>query len=222
MQEEKKDLATYAYEHIKQMVIDRELMPGERIQQEVLARELGISRTPLVTALNRLASENLVELEANKGFSVRRFSLKEIADIWSLRTAIERMVVEEIAARVSPEDVAYMRSIFAGLEPPWNQEKYAEYTRADRRFHNFILRLSDNSFVPQLTEMFDIVRWSYQDGLVRLPENTLHEHVAIIDALEGHDVRGAVELIVEHHTKSKECLEFALQQYSKLSKAVKF
>jgi DNA-binding GntR family transcriptional regulator len=133
MQEEKKDLATYAYEHIKQMVIDRELMPGERIQQEVLARELGISRTPLVTALNRLASENLVELEANKGFSVRRFSLKEIADIWSLRTAIERMVVEEIAAKISAEDVAYMRSIFAGLEPPWNQEKYAEYTRADRR-----------------------------------------------------------------------------------------
>ena len=198
------DLASVAYEKIKQMIVERELQPGEKIQQEEIAQKLGISRTPLLTALNRLKSERLVESELNKGFTVRKFSLKELVDIWVLRTAIERMVIEEVAESISTEKTGYLRKIFEGFAPPWDDLKYSEYTRADRKFHNELLKMSTNSFVPQLAQMFDIVRWSYQDGLVRYPEETLTEHNLIIDALEAHDTQKAVELITNHHSKSKE------------------
>jgi DNA-binding GntR family transcriptional regulator len=215
------DLATTAYEKIKQMIIDRELLPGEKIQQEILSKKLEISRTPLITALNRLQSEKLVESELNKGFTVRKFSLKELVDIWTLRTVIERMAIEEFAETITSDKVNYLRNIFEGFAPPWNEQKYSEYTRADRKFHNELLKMSNNSFVPQIAQMFDIVRWSYQDGLVRFPEATLTEHKLIIDALEVHDLQLSLKLITEHHKKSKECLEFALRQFANLSKAIK-
>ena len=215
------DLASIAYERIKQMIVERELQPGEKIQQDVLAKKLGVSRTPLITALNRLKSEKLVESELNKGFTVRRFSLKELVDIWTLRTVIERMVIEEIAEDISEKKIKCFREIFAGFSPPWDEAKYSAYTRADRKFHNELLKMSTNSFVPQFIQLFDIVRWSYQDGLVRFPEETLNEHHMIIDALEAHDVEKVVELMTEHHRKSKESLEFALRQFANISKELK-
>lgn len=215
------DLATVAYEKIKQMIVEHELLPGEKIQQEELSKKLGLSRTPIITALNRLKSEKLVESELNKGFTVRKFSLKELIDIWTLRTAVERMVIEEVAETITTEKIKYLRDIFEGFAPPWNDRKYSEYTRADRKFHNELLKMSTNLFVPQMAQLFDIVRWSYQDGLVRFPEETLEEHKQIIDALEAHDVQQAIKLITEHHKKSRECLEFALRQFTNLSAAIK-
>lgn len=221
VQKKEYDLASVAYEKIKQMIVEHELHPGDKIQQDVLAKKLGVSRTPLITALNRLQSEKFVEYELNKGYTVRRFSLKELVDIWTLRTAIERMVVEEIAEKISDEEIKSLRQIFEGFTPPWDDEKYSEYTRADRKFHNELLKMSSNSFVPQFIQLFDIVRWSYQDGLVRFPEETLVEHHLIIDALEAHDVDKVVELITDHHKKSKESLEFALRQFVNISKELK-
>jgi DNA-binding GntR family transcriptional regulator len=215
------DFATYAYEKIKQMIIDRKLLPGEKIQQEDLSKELGVSRTPLIMALNMLRSEKLVEAELNKGFTVRKFSLKEIADIWTLRTAIEQMVVKEITPQITAAEAAALRTIFDGFGPPWEEQRYSDYTRADRKFHNQLLKMSTNAFIPQVAQLFDIVRWSYQDGLVRFPEETLEEHLKIIDALEANDTEAAVNLITIHHSKSKERLEFELRQFAKLSVLVK-
>jgi DNA-binding GntR family transcriptional regulator len=81
--------------------------------------------------------------------------------------------------------------------------------------------MSTNAFIPQVAQLFDIVRWSYQDGLVRFPEETLDEHRKIIDALEEHDTESAVNLITVHHSKSKERLEFELRQFAKLSTLIK-
>jgi DNA-binding GntR family transcriptional regulator len=215
------DLVEHAYENIKQMIVDREILPGEKIQQDVLSKKLMISRTPIILALTRLASEKLVETQKNKGFIVRKFSLQEFIDIWNLRTAIEKMVVEEITPAISPAQIKMLKGIFSHFAPPWDNQKYVEYARADRKFHNELLKMSNNLFVPQIAQMCDIIRWSYQDGIIRYPEETLQEHYNLIDALETHDGPRSLKLITEHHDKSRERLEFTLMQFAKLSVSLK-
>ena len=78
-----------AYTILKNLIIERKLLPGEKIPQEKLARELGISRTPLVGALKFLEQEKLVESVPRRGFFVRLFSKEEMASIFELREVLE-------------------------------------------------------------------------------------------------------------------------------------
>ena len=71
---ETENLDQKAYQIIKDMIENRELLPGQKIQQEKLAAELGISRTPLISALKFLEHEKLVETKPRRGFFVRLFT----------------------------------------------------------------------------------------------------------------------------------------------------
>ena len=78
-----------AYSILKKMIIDRKLLPGDKIPQEKLARELGISRTPLVSAIKYLEHEKLVEAKPRRGYFVRFFSIQEMVSIFELREVLE-------------------------------------------------------------------------------------------------------------------------------------
>ena len=76
---EHENLDDKIYARLKRMIADGQLAPGQRILQEKLARGMGVSRTPLVNALKRLAQERLVEWVSRRGIYVKQFSLKEMA-----------------------------------------------------------------------------------------------------------------------------------------------
>ena len=86
---EHENLDHKAYLIIKNMIIDRKLLPGDKIPQEKLARELGISRTPLVSAIKYLEHEKLVEAKPRRGYFVRLFSKQEMISIFELREVLE-------------------------------------------------------------------------------------------------------------------------------------
>ena len=82
---EHENLDQKAYQIIKEMIMQRQLLPGDKIPQGKLAQDLGISRTPLVSALKYLEQEKLVESMPRRGFFVRLFSKEEMVYIFDLR-----------------------------------------------------------------------------------------------------------------------------------------
>jgi DNA-binding GntR family transcriptional regulator len=191
-----------AYRILKGMIIERQLLPGDKISQERLAEELGISRTPLINALKLLEQEKLVQSVPRRGFFVRLFSRTEMIAIFELREVLEGLAARRAAQRIGERDLARLHGFFrqfSGERPIGDLKGYA---REDRRFHKFISEIGSKEFLQSILETYNIISFSYQtdmsEGLVRPPEETLQEHRAIIAALARRDAAAAEDLMRRH------------------------
>jgi DNA-binding GntR family transcriptional regulator len=195
-----------AYLIIKAMINDRRLAPGDKISQEQLANELGISRTPLISALKYLEKEKLVEAKPRRGFFVRAFDRQEMVSIFELREVLEGLAARRAAMAVNDRQVARLQDFFSGFIGNGPITNYRDYRREDRRFHNYVTQIAAREFLESILSTYNIVSFSYQlvatEGLVRSPDETLGEHLAIIDAICHRDPEVAETMMRRHFKRT--------------------
>jgi DNA-binding GntR family transcriptional regulator len=195
-----------AYSILKDMIIERKLLPGEKIPQEKLARDLGISRTPLISALKFLEQEKLVESVPRRGFFVRLFSKEEMVYIFELREVLEGLAARRAASKITDPQIKQLKSFFKEFANRKNISDYKGYAREDRRFHNFVIDVGAKEFLKSVLLTTNIISFSYQvlhsEGLVRPPNETILEHLAVIGAIRERDSNAAEELMRQHFKKS--------------------
>lgn len=210
-----KNLDRQAYDLLKQMIFDRKLLPGEKIRQERLARELGISRTPLVGALKYLEREKLVESKPRRGFFVRAFSQEEMISIFELREVLEGLAARRAALTVTDRQIRQLQSFFKEFSGRRPIDNYRAYSREDRRFHNFVTEIASKEFLASILSTYNIISFSYQmvasEGLVRSPDETLTEHLEIIEAICRRDPEAAEHKMRRHFRRSIANLSEALE-----------
>lgn len=184
-----------AYQIIKEMIENRELKPGEKIPQEKLAAELGISRTPLISALKFLEQEKLVVTKPRRGFFVRLFSLEELVSIFEIREVLEGLSARRAAKCITDRQIDQLRQIFEPFSGNNNITDLEAYSKADRKFHNLIAQISSREFLSSILRTYNIVSLAYlypsKEGLIRSPNETIEEHIAIVEAICNHDPRAA-------------------------------
>ena len=202
---------------LKNMIIDRKLLPGEKIRQEKLAQELGISRTPLVAALKFLEHEKLVESKPRRGFFVRLFKKQEMVSIFELREVLEGLAARRAALQVTDGEIDRLQNFFAAFKSQADISDYRSYSKEDRRFHNFVIQVGAKEFLRSILETYNIISFSYQvvssEGLVRSPNETLEEHLAVIGAISDRDPEAAETLMRRHFKRSAAAL---MQDFAKL------
>ena len=198
------DLSRQAYRQVKRMIVSKKLAPGQKIVQEQLADKLGISRTPLRSALQMLEAESLIESIPRKGVIVREFDNTEIIEIYDCRVALEGTAVRLFAERATTQEVDKLESYFADFTPG-NVDKDT-YQKADMNFHDFIVKHCGNHFLSDLFRKGNLLVCIDLIGLVRPPEETLQEHRDILAAIRAKDGRLAETRMREHLDKSKELL----------------
>src|ERR1700735_300912 len=98
------DLTALAYSSIKQYILEGQTDPDLRLTEAVLSEQLGISRSPVREALNSLATEGLITIEPRRGAFLRRFSVKEVSDLYDLRKLLEGFAVQ--TAEITPKFLA--------------------------------------------------------------------------------------------------------------------
>ncbi len=198
------ELSLQAYKEVREMIISKKLAPGQKIVQDKLAENLGISRTPLRSALQMLEGEGLIESAPKKGVIVKEFSNHEIVEIYDCRIALERTAVGLFADRVSDSDIEKLRSLF---EPFLKGDiDDFEYQKADAEFHDYMIRNSGNSFLHRIFQQSNLLVCIDSLGLLRPSKETLTEHIEIIDALEKRDANLAESLIVSHLDITKQLI----------------
>ena len=101
---EYENLDQKVYQIIKSMIEERRLLPGQKIPQEKLAKELGISRTPLISALKFLEHEKLIEVKPRRGFFVRLFTISEMMGIFEIREVLEGLAARRAAESITQEE----------------------------------------------------------------------------------------------------------------------
>jgi DNA-binding GntR family transcriptional regulator len=215
---EHENLDQKAYLVLKKMIIERKLLPGDKIPQEKLARELGISRTPLVSAIKYLEHEKLVEAKPRRGYYVRFFSMQEMVSIFELREVLEGLAARRAARHITNPQIDQLNGFFSQFDPSLDIGDYKAYSKEDRSFHNFVVDVAAREFLKGILLTYNIISFSYQmissEGLVRPPNETIHEHLSVIKAISDRDSEAAEDLMRLHFKKTIATLkkEIANQQ----------
>jgi DNA-binding GntR family transcriptional regulator len=104
------DLGDEVYRVLRQRIFTEELRPGDKVRPEVVARELGVSRTPVVEAINRLAEQGLVVLQPHRGTFVSTLPLERVGALFDVRLMMEEFGARRGLARVTDADVERLRT----------------------------------------------------------------------------------------------------------------
>ena len=142
------------YEIVKEMIISREIQPGEKINEEVLADRLGISRTPIRETLCRLETEGIVKIIPRRGTFVGTLSKEKVEWILEVREVLEGLVARLASANM---DKRTLRKLRVGLErlkgDPGKEDKLVAYSKADTEFHSVLLEKAGNLVLKSMMEV---------------------------------------------------------------------
>lgn len=189
---------------IRSSIIDGRIQPGEKLTEEEIARQLGVSRTPIREAFFLLSSEGFVDVEPRRGVIVREISIKDAEEIYELKGVLESLAVRLAAERMTPDIVTELQQINDALyqaaeEAPVDVRKILTL---NGKFHDIIIAACDNTkVIHQLTALrHQSLRYNFVflSAGSRLRESA-DEHRAIIDALVRRDAGEAERLMKEHN-----------------------
>lgn len=208
------DLSFEVYKRLKAMILSNELKSGEKLKQEHVASMLGVSRMPLHKAFQMLENEMLVENLPRRGFYVTEIDNNKMLDAFECREALEGIAARRVALIITKKELKQLKKLFA----PFIEKKNIDikkYIEADQAFHNSILKISGNQILQKFEVVRNITSQTYRGGLIRQPEDTLDEHLEIINAIEKGDSKLAENLMREHSVKTQELLRNKLENQLK-------
>jgi len=193
------------YNKVKEMILKKQLKPGEQIIQEKLAKKLGVSRTPLRRALSQLAKEHLVKVMPRGRTYVREFSKEEMITIFEMREVLEGLACRRAAQVVKKEQLEqleHFKNLYKKALESITDTDWRAYEKTDIKFHFFVIETSRIKLLEDMVKSFHILSNSFTPGMIRPPRETFPEHMAIIDALAGRDPDAAESLMREHLKKT--------------------
>lgn len=189
------------YRHIREAVVSGLVSSSSRLDEQVFATEMGVSRTPVREAIAKLTKEGLVEYRPYQGNFVRVFTAKQINDLYEVRKVLESLATRLAVPKLTDGNVAELKAILDAVHDAYERGDLVAYGEADRRFHTAIAHFSANE---TLIESLD--RLGLQVQLVRaaanhdpgVVERTAFQRPAILLALEARDGEQAARLMEEH------------------------
>lgn len=152
MQARYQTAAEYAYAQLKQMIISSELTPGERINQDLLAERLNLSRLPLRTALERLEAEGFVTVLPHRGALVRELSLEEFDEIHEIRLLLEKMAMLHAADHLTAEQMSVLEDVINRADEALRRGDLPELMALNREFHFRIYRAGRRPLLLNILE----------------------------------------------------------------------
>jgi DNA-binding GntR family transcriptional regulator len=213
-EEGNRNLEKKIYEQIKQKILKGEYAPSQRLVETNLAQDLGVGRHKVRAALDRLYSDGLVQIEPNRGATVKSLELTEVLDILIAREALEAGVAYLAAARIEANQIQQLEECLDLMREALRDGEYDRYSATNKRFHQLIYEASGNETLPELIT-------SLQQRLIRLQlrailipgrtEKSLAEHEAILQALQTQDAAAAERAARAHMSSLRTAIQKAWQ-----------
>jgi DNA-binding GntR family transcriptional regulator len=184
-------------EALRQAILRGDLRPGERIRELHLARELGVSQTPVREAFAALAQEGLVVRVAHRGTFVSRLHARELRELLTLRAVLDAFSARLAAERVTDADLELLRSLLERMRAAELAGDLPALTEAHLEFHETLYQLSGHEL---LGEIFGFIHrrmalaLTFAENLFRSDGNEAECHAPLIDALARRDPDGAEQV----------------------------
>ena len=210
-------LKQHAYQVILGRLHSGALGRGMRISDDIIAREIGISRSPVREAIGQLASEGLVAYTPRKGAFVRAPGHNEMQQAYEARLALEGFVAARAAERATKEDVAeleeinrrFRATVIACRQRPSkvaDKRLLEKFLRVDLEFHERILQIVGNEKINEMVHKCKVLAWVFVhvsvDHDLRLMANTYRQHSLVLRAIRRRDADAAARWMNYHIERS--------------------
>lgn len=196
-------LSEPAYRYILDLIMTRQLMPGDRIPETRIAQEFNISRTPVRDAMRQLSNAGLIEIFPNRFAQVRVYSIEEVEDIGVLRVALDSLAIKLACHFGSRADFIELAKIAEDCSAAFARGDDAERRALDSAFHMELARIAKNQLLIKYSkELYLRVQFIllHHPNPVEDENNHLHQHIEIAEALMQHDEKTACRIITDHLT----------------------
>jgi DNA-binding GntR family transcriptional regulator len=209
---DRKPLGVEVFEILRERIISGEVDLGEWLRQEDIARQLGVSQTPVREALDRLVAAGLAERVPYRGVRVVTLSEEEVADIYAARLLLETAVARGAAHHLSGRHegdrrLAALRKLVEEIEALTALEEMSQRRELNLRFHLDLARICGNQVLERLYQMtlHQFPDWIIYEGMSRqekkLPDRLAREsgeHRELFEAVAAGQVERAAEIAQEH------------------------
>jgi DNA-binding GntR family transcriptional regulator len=205
-----------ATELIREAIVDGRLEPGRRLKEEELARELGISRTPIREALLMLQAEGLVDAIPNRGAMVTVHTPEDLDDLYQLRALLEGYAARRAASRISDAQVETLRKScerFDLLDPDTDLRGVV---RENMLFHSAIFEAAGSSRLESMVRRVVELPLVYKSYIWYSPDQqriSVHYHRQIANALAARDAERAELIMKEHIFEARDLLVAHLREH---------
>ena len=212
-------LQEFAYNKCQELIESGELSPGHLYSESAMSKQLGISRTPLRTALQQLERDGLIIRLPQRGFYVYQFMEKDIEELFVIRKAIEGYAVEHIAKKRLEIDLNQVKKHLKAQEEARKSNDFSIFIQEDRKFHENLVKTINNE---RLVMIYSDLRQSIElIGLKRFKldsqrNQSIAEHKSIIKAIEKGDPLAAREAVYKHLDMAMISLKKHLKSIDKL------
>lgn len=189
-----KPLRELVCENIRQAIIDGTFSPGERLMEIQLADEMGVSRTPVREAIRKLELEGFVVMIPRRGTYVADISIRDITEIYEIRTCLDVLSAGLAAERITDEELEALNRLLVEIGQYIAENNMEKIVEADTAFHDILYQASRNerlrSIINNLREQLTGIRGRSMSYPGRLVE-TMDEHRALVDSIAARDVERA-------------------------------
>ena len=194
---------------LRAAILRGEYGPRQRLIEAELAERFATTRFLLRNALNRLATEGLVELQPHRGARVREISVDEAIEITETRRAVESLVAARAAQRITDDEITELRALGEAMTAAVGQADMLRYSELNAQLHSRVRTIARHATANRIIEQLNgqIVRHQFRLSLVPgRPSVSLPEHLAIIETVCARDPEAAERAMRDHLTSVLDAL----------------
>lgn len=200
---------------LRRFITTGRLRPGQKIIQDALSAQLGVSRVPLREALKILEGEGQVTYAAHRGYFVTELSLSDLIEVYRIREVLEAEAVSIAVPQMTAEDIHRLEEAERDVQAAADVADVVAMTSANRRLHFAIL---DACALPRLVWLIRLL-WDATEVYRSVYYNEAHnremvdsEHQALVAAVKAGDAATALTVLTEHREHAIEALRPVLEQ----------
>lgn len=194
---EKKSLSSIVYDNLKRKILNNELLPGDKLIEMDIAKELEVSRTPVREALSRLNDEGLVENFPRKSYIVSKISLKKAKDLYDVRTALEPLAVKLLAQEGITKKTQELEDIITKLIVVYEENDLETAKKEIMNWNAALIKLTQNTILRDTLFVINERLYRFANFIFKDEKNIKDVYYSIndiYDAIEKKDSDRAFDL----------------------------
>lgn len=184
---------------LRKRIVNGDYAPGERLTEDRLAEDFGVSRNPVREALRLVAAEGLVTIVPRRGVFVAVPDAGMISDMFAARERLEPLAAKLAAERATSGDIAALRGLLDAARDATDRADFSEVAELNSKLHLLVVSIGGNKWLSSIaTGLYLQVHWIFRLGAVNRAARSWEEHTRLVDAIEAGDGEAAEEAAKAH------------------------
>lgn len=173
---------------LRRRIVNGDYPPGQRLTEDRLAADFGVSRNPVREALRIVQADGLVTMTPRRGAVVATPDASSVADLFAVRSSLETVAARMAAERATAQDVADLRALLDAAREATERDDLSRVAELNSDLHMRVIATSGNRWLSSISSSLYLhVHWVFRIGAAHRAPHSWQEHIRLVDAIEAGD-----------------------------------